>query len=377
MNSEKRDLLVMKLIHYFSVEKKYNPVIVHGIQNEIWLENMDEDIKIVRIVLNYIHNNEQLEFDNFKVGRLSSQIKKKTFTFKLKTLSFYLDINDDVAFPTIKNRYMVKVKSERGLKSNKLVKELFPDLPEKLIFDEKGAMLYEKINNDILRSNLEENEKISELFSEKKPITTYILMCIMCLVFMLMYVFGNGSTSTSTLFNFGALVTPALSPIRTVTSIFLHIGFIHLFMNMWAFNILGKQNENFYGHFKMLIIFLYSGIVGNLLSLIFMGNNSISAGASGAIFGLMGSLLYFAINQRTYITEALKRDIIPVIIINIIFSFMIPSINLYAHIGGLLGGMLAASAVGIKYKSSKFERLNGIFASIILVGALFYIVYFR
>ena len=181
MNSEKRDLLVMKLIHYFSVEKKYNPVIVHGIQNEIWLENMDEDIKIVRIVLNYIHNNEQLEFDNFKVGRLSSQIKKKTFTFKLKTLSFYLDINDDVAFPTIKNRYMVKVKSERGLKSNKLVKELFPDLPEKLIFDEKGAMLYEKINNDILRSNLEENEKISELFSEKKPITTYILMFIMCL----------------------------------------------------------------------------------------------------------------------------------------------------------------------------------------------------
>ncbi len=377
MNSEKRDLLVMKLIHYFSVEKKYNPVIVHGIQNEIWLENMDEDIKIVRIVLNYIHNNEQLEFDNFKVGRLSSQIKKKTFTFKLKTLSFYLDINDDVTFPTIKNRYMVKVKSERGLKSNKLVKELFPDLPEKLIFDEKGAMLYEKINNDILRSNLEENEKISELFSEKKPITTYVLMFIMCLVFMLMYVFGNGSTSTSTLFRFGALVKPALSPIRTVTSIFLHIGFIHLFMNMWAFNILGKQNENFYGHLKMFIIFLYSGVVGNLLSLIFMGNNSISAGASGAIFGLMGSLLYFAINQRTYMTEALKKDIIPVIIINIIFSFMIPSINLYAHIGGLLGGMLVASAVGIKYKSSKFERLNGIFASIILVGALFYIVYFR
>ncbi len=377
MNSEKRDLLVMKLIHYFSVERKYNPVIVHGIQNEIWLENMDEDIKIVRIVLNYIHNNEQLEFDNFKVGRLSSQIKKKTFTFKLKTLSFYLDINDDVNMPTIKNRYMVKVKSERGLKSNKLVKELFPDLPEKLIFDEKGAMLYEKINNDILKSNLEENEKISELFSEKKPITTYTLMFIMCLVFMLMYVFGDGSTSTSTLFRFGALVKPALSPIRIITSIFLHIGFIHLFMNMWAFNILGKQNENFYGHLKMLIIFLYSGIVGNLLSLIFMGNNSISAGASGAIFGLMGSLLYFAINQRTYMTEALKRDIIPVIIINIIFSFMIPSINLYAHIGGLLGGMLAASAVGIKYKSSKFERLNGIFASIILVGALFYIVYFR
>ena len=68
MNQEKKDLMVMKFLHYFITQKNYNPVIVHGVQNEIWLENMDSDIRIIRIVMGYIHNKEQLDFDNFKFG---------------------------------------------------------------------------------------------------------------------------------------------------------------------------------------------------------------------------------------------------------------------------------------------------------------------
>ena len=60
MTSSDKDLLVMKFLHYFITEKNYNPVVVHGIQNEIWLENMDSDFRIVRIVMNYVHNQEQL-----------------------------------------------------------------------------------------------------------------------------------------------------------------------------------------------------------------------------------------------------------------------------------------------------------------------------
>ena len=80
----------MKFLHYFITEKNYNPVIVHGIENEIWLENMDNDIRIIRIVTGYIHNKEQLDFDNFKLNRLTRQIKLKTFTLKMKTLSYIL-----------------------------------------------------------------------------------------------------------------------------------------------------------------------------------------------------------------------------------------------------------------------------------------------
>ena len=71
-----KDMIVMNLTHYLITEQNYNPVVVHGINDEIWLENMNSDYKIVRIVSKYIHNNEQLSLDRFikKVMR-SSDLK--------------------------------------------------------------------------------------------------------------------------------------------------------------------------------------------------------------------------------------------------------------------------------------------------------------
>ena len=86
-----KDEMVMKLLHYFITEKNYNPVVLHGAQDEIWLENMDNEYKIVRIVSNYIHNNEQLDFDLFKTKRIVNNIKKKTFNFNMNVLSIYVD----------------------------------------------------------------------------------------------------------------------------------------------------------------------------------------------------------------------------------------------------------------------------------------------
>ncbi len=377
--SEQRDLLVMKFLHYFITEKNYNPVIVHGIQNEIWLENMDSEFRIVRLVLGYIHNKEQLDFDNFKVGRLTRQIKMKTFTFKMKVLTLYLDINEDVELNDSKSFYHVNALNEKMVVKNEVIKKYFPDMKDKLKFTEEGAKLYEKINSDILRKNIDSSEKINDLFSPKKPIVTYLLIAIMSVVLILMYTYGSGgidSMSVRTLYDFGGLIKNG-SWIRLISSIFLHIGFIHFLMNVWSLNILGKQVENFFGHVKTFIIFLYSGIVGNLLSLILMDNNTISAGASGAIFGFMGALLYFSLNQRTYMGEALKNQILPVIIVNLLVGFMVPGINIYAHIGGLVGGIIISTFLGIKYKTSKFEKVNGFIASTILVIVLAYLAYFR
>lgn len=373
--SEKRDLLVMKFLHYFITERNYNPVVVHGIQNEIWLENMDDEFRIVRIVMGYIHNEEQLEFDNFKVARLVRQIKLKTFTLKMKTLTLYLDLNDDVKITNTKLNYQVRVKNENSLKKNETINKYFSDMPSKLKFTEEGALLYKKINNDILRKNMDQSEKLNDLFSPKTPVVTNILIGVITLLMILMYFLGNGSTDIKTLYNFGALVKDK-NPLRLFTSIFLHIGILHYIMNVWALKLLGDQTEKFYGHIKVLLIFIYSGVIGNLLSLILTNSNVISAGASGAIFGLMGAILYFAINQRTYMGEALKKEILPVIIINILLGFMVTGINMYAHIGGLIGGMLISSALGIKYKTSKFEKVNAWICSVILVIILTYLAYF-
>lgn len=373
--TEKRDLLVMKFLHYFITEKNYNPVIVHGIQNEIWLENMDSEFRIVRIVMGYIHNQEQLNFDNYKVNRLVRQIKLKTFTLKMKVMTLYLDVNEDVELASTKINYPVRIKNEASLKNSEVISSYFPDMVDKLRFTEEGALLYEKINADILKKNLNDSEKINDLFSKKKPVVTNLLILVITLVMIATYVFGKGSMDIATLYLFGGLVKDG-SPIRLLTSIFLHIGLLHFLMNVWALKLLGDQTENFYGHLKTFIIFIYSGIVGNLLSVILMGSNTISAGASGAIFGFMGAILYFAINQRTYMGEALRREILPVIIINILFGFVLTGVNMYAHVGGLIGGMLIATALGIKHKSSRFEKINGWIASTILVIVLSYLAYF-
>lgn len=375
MTNDKKDLVAMKLLHYFITEKNYSPVIVHGIQNEIWLENMDNNYKIVRIVMNYIHNKEQLDFDDFKVSRLTKQIKFKTFTFSMKVMSIYLDLNDNLCLNDTKNNYKVWYKSDKALIKNEIIKKNFPDITDKLKFTEEGANLYKKINEDILRKNLNESEKIEELFSKKKPFVTYTLIIIMFVLMILMSVFGSGSTSINTLKKFGALIKDK-NPIGLISSMFLHIGLIHFILNAWALKILGEQTESFYGHIKMLIIFIYSGIVGNLLSLILMPSNTISAGASGAIFGLMGSILYFALNQRTYMAEALRKQILPVIIVNLMLGFVISGINMYAHLGGLIGGMIISIALGVKYKTSKSEKINGFIASVILIGVLSYLAYF-
>lgn len=374
--AKKRELLIMKLLHYFITEKNYSPVIVHGVQNEIWLENMDNEIRIVRIAMGYIHNKEQLDYDDFKVNRLVKQIKLKTFTYKMKSLTLYLDLNPDIDIEYNKTNIGIKVKTENSLIKDENINKYFPDMKDKLKFTLEGEKLYEKINNDIYLKNMEETNKINDLFKPKKPVVTNILLAIMTLFMIVMTVIGNGTTDTKTLYLFGALINDG-NPVRLFTSMFIHIGILHFLMNAWALNILGKQVENFYGHGKTLIIFLYSGIVGNLVSLLFLGESTISAGASGAIFGLMGALLYFAINQRTYMGEALKKEILPVIIINLVFGMMLPSINMYAHIGGLISGIIVSIAVGVKYKSSKFEKTNGLIVSIVLLVGLAIMIYFK
>ena len=92
-----KNVLVMKLLHYFIIDKNYNPIILQGVENEIWLENLDEDYKVVRIVSSYIHNDEQFNFDMFKTKRIVKKIKKKTLSFSINTLSIFLDLGDNVS----------------------------------------------------------------------------------------------------------------------------------------------------------------------------------------------------------------------------------------------------------------------------------------
>ena len=368
------DLVVMSLINYFITEKNYNPMIIHGLNDEIWLENLNEDYKIVRIVSHHIHNKEQLDFDKFKLSRIVKQVKKKTLSFKVKVLSIYTDLEDD----KILNNDDIYINKEEDINNPKLT-NVFPNIVEKTKVDENGLEYFIKVTDNINQKNESKSKIAEKIFSFKKPIVTYSLIFICILVFILMYVLGNGSTDNYTLLVFGANVdtlTKNGDYYRLFTSMFLHIGILHLLCNMYSLYIIGKEVENVFGKVKYLIIYLLSGIAGSILSLAF-NHNTICAGASGAIFGLLGALLYFGYYYRTYLGATLTRSIIRVIVLNLIIGFTSSGIDNAAHIGGLVGGILIAMAVGVPDKSNNNNKINGIVLSLIYFGFIIYLSFFR
>ena len=377
----KNDELVMKLLHYFITEKGYNPIVLHGAQNEIWLENLDQDYKIVRIVSNYIHNNEQLDFDIFKTKNIMKKIKRKTFSFNMNALSIFLNLGDNVHFDNDKfgsNLISIDLKDFNDLEKEEAVIKSFPDICKKEESSEDGFNLFMKLTKEINDKNEVEAKKAEDIFTKKKPVITYALIIINVLVFIAMYIFGKGSEDTLTLLLFGAnypVLVRAGDYYRLITSAFLHAGLLHLIFNNYALYVIGSQLESFLGKAKFLIIYLVSAICGSLMSMLF--SDGISVGASGAIFGLLGSLLYFGYNYRVYLGTVLKSQIIPLIILNLVIGFITPGIDNAAHIGGLLGGLGMTMALGIKYKTSTFEKVNGKIIMAVYIGFLIFMAFFR
>ena len=383
----KNDEIVMKLLHYFITEQGYNPVVLHGAKEEIWLENSDADYKIIRIVSNYIHNDEQLDFDIFRTKQILRRIKTKMFSFRIQALSIFVNLGDNVNLKDKKfdNIECAEVNEIDDLSKYSFIINKFPNILEIENYKEEGFELFIKLTNEINKKNMDDTKKAEEVFSKKNPIMTYIFMAI-CLVF---YVFTSLASANffendpNVLYKFGALVSiDNFSNIysemyRLVVPIFLHAGIIHLACNMYSLYILGPQLESFFGKVKYTIIFIGSGIIGNLVSLLFLNSNTVSVGASGAIFGLLGAMLYFGYHYRVYLSGVMRSQIIPVIILNLLIGFSLSGINNAAHLGGLVGGLLLAKAVGVKYKSKKSDIVNGIIMTTIFVGFLIYMIFFR
>ena len=324
----KNDEIVMKLLHYFITEKGYNPIILHGAKDEIWLENMDGSYEIIRIVSGYIHNNEQLNFDLFKTKQIIKKIKKTTFSFNMNALSLFVNLGDNVdiqKFEHVGKIDCAQISNMKDLKKYDFIMNEFPNITVDTNLKEKGMNLFLKITDEIAKKNAETSNKAEDVFKKKKPIATSIIIGINIVLFLLMYIFGNGSEDVYTLVKFGANIRELVQNgeyLRLIISSFLHIGIIHLLCNIYCLYIVGSQIESFYGKIKYIIIYLFSALCGSLLSIIM--SSSVSAGASGAIFGLFGSLLYFGYHYRVYLGSVIKSQLLPLIIFNLSLGFILP-----------------------------------------------------
>lgn len=177
---------------------------------------------------------------------------------------------------------------------------------------------------------------------------TVALIVINVAVFFIMSLFGN-TEDVMFMLEHGAMFEPLITEeheyYRIITSMFLHFGIEHLLNNMVILGALGWNLELETGKIRFLIIYLVSGIGGNLLSL-YLGVSSaeyaVSAGASGAIFGLMGALLYVAARNRGRMGRISGKGVLFMIALSLYFGITSSGIDNAAHIGGLLCGFILA-----------------------------------
>ena len=372
MEIDNKNKLIMKLLHYFVTEENYNPIILQGVENEIWLENLESDYKVVRIVSGHIHNEEQMDYDRYKREQITKKIKLKTFSFSLPILNIYIDLGDNIELDNEGNISSIYIQDTSDFdKYDEVVKHL-PDLKKNLKFKEDGVELFAKITGDLAKKNYKDNQENEDVFRPKTSYITMILIILNVGMYLFMIVSGKYNFFANLFCNYGPNIR-AGEYYRLISSMFIHGDILHLAFNMYALYIVGKQVENYFGRFKFIFIYFFSGIIGNLVSMIC--NPSASIGASGAIFGLLGTLLYFGYHYRVYLGNVLLRQIVPVIVYNLILGFMIPSIDNFAHIGGLAGGFLLSSSLGLKYKKDKSSQINYTIVTIIFTLVCLYLAF--
>lgn len=185
---------------------------------------------------------------------------------------------------------------------------------------------------------------------KQKPeaLCTTVMIVINVAVFLILSLFGDTEDAVF-MFQHGAMYEPMVTQqhefYRIFTSMFLHFGITHLLNNMVLLGALGWNLELEIGKMRFLIIYLVSGIGGNLLSLYFgisAETYAVSAGASGAIFGLMGALLYVVIANRGRLGRLSGRGMLFMVILSLYFGFTSSGVDNWAHIGGLITGFVMA-----------------------------------
>lgn len=195
-------------------------------------------------------------------------------------------------------------------------------------------------NNNLCSSR----EKIS---AQDKPWITMGIIAINVTMYLvtayLSYSVGGSifNSDTNVLIMLGAKVNNLIAQgqyFRLISCMFLHGGIVHLGVNMYSLYAIGPMVEKVYGKTKYIAIYFVSGICASIFSYVFSTN--VSIGASGAIFGLLGAVLVYAIKSKGKTGNAFIRSILSVIFINIFIGATLPNIDNFAHVGGLLGGMI-------------------------------------
>lgn len=385
MNKLSPSAYYWKLIHHFVINERLRVFQVSSDEREVWLEVEDaKETTVVRIIRRDTDWSNDIARDVEKLAMQGKKIRKELKSRKLKILNVYIsdflpvDHYQDVlerAYLTEKNRieilsFIVNCEEGDKLGLGKLSESLqitLPDIKSNETVNFEGET---SLREEVVLISEKRLKKERDLFTYGKPLFTFLILINVLAVFGLMEYYGS-STSLLTLIEFGAKYNPLIYEgewWRFFTAIFLHIGYLHLVMNSIALYYLGSAVEKIYGTTRFILIYVIAGFFGSITSFAF--NSQISAGASGAIFGCFGALLFFGVVHRKLFFRTMGVNLIVILIINLGFGFMIPMIDNGAHIGGLIGGFLASSFLYLPNHKLKKRQFVSFFVTVLSATVL-------
>lgn len=153
---------------------------------------------------------------------------------------------------------------------------------------------------------------------------------------------------------------------RLVTSAFLHFGPLHLGFNMFATYWLGSMLEPALGRARFGALYV-TALLGGALGVLVLDPGSVTAGASGAVYGLMGAAV---VMQRKRGVDPMQSGLGGLLVINLLFTFLVPGISIGGHLGGLVAGALAGSVLGATEGRDAVQRWLGL-AALVGISAVF------
>lgn len=369
-----------KIIHFLTIKCRYKLIYLSENQQEIWLESQESRINtpIIRLLQINLDWSNWLSRDIERTALNAEKIRKTLRNRSLKVESIYITAFPPVdSFEHLVNRPFISTDKkvqintmllDQSVHTWEIAGHKISDLNVIPEAEEERDSQIQSYQNDIF-ALIKQNEKEErQLLNFGKPLISYLFIGIQIILFFLME--GNGgSTNNQTLIKWGAKVNYLIADgewWRLITPIFLHIGFLHLTMNSIALYYIGPLIERIFGNSRFIIIYLFAGFSGVFAS--YLLSPSLSAGASGAIFGCFGALLYFAWQFPKLFFRVMGWNVIIIIIINLIFGFTIQGIDNAGHIGGLVGGFLATAIVHFPKKKSWKIQLGALLITLLLLG---------
>lgn len=334
---------VLNLVTYFTQQENY---IFVGNENEIWLENLahpkiqliyiNAQQKMTAVHTNYISNKAQI---------ISKQIKRKFLMPRMQTLILNVCEYDDVIREN-EEQYglIVHVENAKSVHESGILNDLFPSV--------KNFSLSTSMAEIALKLQLETKRRaINEVRMAKMrttPIVNNAYVALLVLFFVYLWMRTRDLPSPFVAIHYGSTYNPLIVAgeyWRLLISAFMHLDPMHLLFNAVFVYRFGTIVENVFGKWRMVVIILMSAITASLFSFAFSTNHSL--GASGVAYGFVGVLIFLGFEMRKTFMPLVKQLIIPMLLISTMFSLVIPNIDHFGHLGGLVGGFLAVAIVGV------------------------------